>query len=90
MRISDIISLGKEALFLAIIAVVLFAAIWLLGYKLIYKKKMHGKKQISLGKMAWVCIFAVYVYSSAFGDAGKTRNGRRVRGLVKLETIFFI
>ncbi|WP_455720501.1 VanZ family protein [Agathobacter sp.] len=61
MRISDIISLGKEALFLAIIAVVLFAAIWLLGYKLIYKKKMHGKKQISLGKMAWICIFAVYV-----------------------------
>lgn len=61
MRISDIISLGKEALSLAVIAVVIFAVIWLLGYKLIYKKKMHGKKEISIGKMAWVCIFAVYV-----------------------------
>ena len=61
MRISDVISLGKEALSLAVIAVVIFAVIWLLGYKLIYKKKMHGKKEISIGKMAWVCIFAVYV-----------------------------
>ena len=61
MTISSIISLGTEALFLAVIAVVIFAAIWLLGYKLIYKKKMHGKKEISLGKMIWVCIFAVYV-----------------------------
>lgn len=48
MRISDIMRLGKSAIIFATIVVAFLAIIWLLGYKMIYKKILHGKKQISI------------------------------------------
>ena len=44
MRISDIMRLGKSAIIFATIVVAFLAIIWLLGYKMIYKKILHGKK----------------------------------------------
>ena len=38
MRISDIMRLGKSAIIFATIVVAFLAIIWLLGYKMIYKK----------------------------------------------------
>ena len=51
MRISDIMRLGKSAIIFATIVVAFLAIIWLLGYKMIYKKILHGKKQISIGRI---------------------------------------
>ena len=56
MRISDIMRLGKSAIIFATIVVAFLAIIWLLGYKMIYKKILHGKKQISIGRIGLVCV----------------------------------
>lgn len=61
MRISDIMRLGKSAIIFATIVVAFLAIIWLLGYKMIYKKILHGKKQISIGRIGLVCVLAVYI-----------------------------
>lgn len=66
MRISDVVSIGMEALIFAVAAGVFFAVVWAVFYKIVYKKLMHGKKQISIGKMAWICIFAVYILAVLF------------------------
>lgn len=61
MRISDIMRLAKSAIIFATIVVAFLAIIWLLGYKMIYKKILHGKKQISIGRIGLVCVLAVYI-----------------------------
>lgn len=61
MRISDIMRLGKSAIIFATIVVAFLAIIWLLGYKMIYKKILHGKKQISIGRIGLMCVLAVYI-----------------------------
>ena len=61
MRISDIMRLGKSAIIFATIVVAFLAIIWLLGYKMIYKKILHGKKQISIGRIGLVCVLVVYI-----------------------------
>ena len=60
MRISDIMRLGKSAIIFATIVVAFLAIIWLLGYKMIYKKILHGKKQISIGRIGLVCTCSIH------------------------------
>ena len=66
MRISDIMRLGKSAIIFATIVVAFLAIIWLLGYKMIYKKILHGKKQISIGRIGLVCVYLQYTLLLSF------------------------
>ena len=50
MRISDIMRLGKSAIIFATIVVAFLAIIWILGYKMIYKKILHGKNRFQLAE----------------------------------------
>lgn len=61
MRISDIISLGKEYLVLGIVAAVVLAAAFFVGYFVIYKKIMKGQKKLSIFKLGWLAVFACYL-----------------------------
>lgn len=60
MRIKDIISLLKEYIVLGIIGIVLLGILFLIGYKIIYKKVMKGKKTISKKKMLLYCVTIGY------------------------------
>lgn len=50
MRISDIMRLGKAAIIFATIVVAFLAIIWLLGYKMIYKKYCMVKNRFQLAE----------------------------------------
>ena len=59
IRVSTV--MGILYIIFATIVVAFLAIIWLLGYKMIYKKILHGKKQISIGRIGLVCVLAVYI-----------------------------
>lgn len=61
MRLSDVINLGKELLVLGIAVAIVVAVGILLGYKLIYKKMLKGKKDIKIRQLARYAIFACYL-----------------------------
>lgn len=61
MRISEIISLGKDYLVLGMVAAVLLSAAFLVGYFVIYKKIMKGQKRLSIFKIGWLAVFACYL-----------------------------
>ena len=73
MRISDIMRLGKSAIIFATIVVGFFGNNLALGYKMIYKKILHGKKQISIGRIGLVCVLAVYICCCTLCDIAKRR-----------------
>ena len=51
MRLSDIFRLLKEYFVLGIFAIVFIGLAFFIGYKIIYKKLMKGKKTISKRKL---------------------------------------
>lgn len=61
MRISDILSLLKEYIVLGIIALIILGVLFFMGYKVIYKKIMKGKKNISKRKLALYSISICYI-----------------------------
>lgn len=80
MRISDIISMGKEYLLLGMSCAVSAALIFSIGYFLIYKKIFHGKNKISIHKIVW-CVFFLCYLAILFGATLLSRgsgwsNGR--------------
>lgn len=79
MRVSDIISLLKEYLFLGIVAIIFLSILFFIGYKVIYRRMMKGKRIISKKKIllygiticyAVVVLGAVFLNRSAlYGEA---------------------
>ncbi len=70
---SDIISFLKEYIILAIIALIFAGVIFLVGYKIIYKKVMKGTKIIKKGRMILYAItlcYAVIVLGAVFLNRG--------------------
>ncbi|RDU23664.1 VanZ family protein [Anaerosacchariphilus polymeriproducens] len=61
MRISDLISLGKQYLLLGIVLAVVLAVFILITYSIIYKKILKGKKRITRGAMLWITVFICYL-----------------------------
>lgn len=61
MRLSDIISLGKQYLFLGIVFAVVLTLFILLGYFVVYKKILKGERRITKGKLIWFIIFVCYL-----------------------------
>ncbi len=61
MRISDMLSMGKDFLILGAGAAVAFLVLVILGYGLFYKKILKGKRVITKGKFIWAAIFACYL-----------------------------
>lgn len=61
MRISDIFSLGKDFLFLGVLTAAALFVVFLLGYGLVYKKIMKGRKTIKATKALWAVIFVCYL-----------------------------
>lgn len=51
MRISDIFTLGINALEFAIVILMFFLITWGCGYKVIYQKILHGKKRLTIKKL---------------------------------------
>lgn len=61
MRISDILSLLKDYLSLALLVVILILLLFIFFYKIVYKKFMHGKKEIKFKKLVLPLIFTMYI-----------------------------
>lgn len=61
MRLSDVINLGKELLVLgSAVAIAVIAGI-LIGYRILYKTLLKGKKDIRIGQLALYGVFACYL-----------------------------
>lgn len=61
MRISDVISIGKEYLILGVAAAALFLIVLLAGYFLVYKKLLRGRKTLTAAGVVKVCILICYM-----------------------------
>lgn len=61
MEISSIISLLKEYVMLAVVLLILLGVLFFIGYKIIYKKVMNGKKTISKKRLVLYSISVVYI-----------------------------
>lgn len=61
MRISDLVSLGKEYLFLGIVFAIFLTLFFLLGYYVVYKKIFKGEKKIQKGKFIWFILLLCYL-----------------------------
>lgn len=61
MRVSDIIRLAQDYIGLAIVLVGILGVCFILGYFVIYKKVLKGKKQLSKGRVALMAIFLRYL-----------------------------
>lgn len=61
MRISDIIHLGKEYLLLGIMVALVLAVAFCIGYFVIYKKLLKGKKRLNFLQVGWLAIFVCYI-----------------------------
>lgn len=74
MRISDVVSMGKEYLILGILMVVLFVAVVLAGYFLVYKKLMRGRKTLTIAGVVkagvLVCYLTVVLGATLLRGAG--------------------
>jgi len=81
MRISDIISLGKEYLGLGIVVAIVLAAAFCIGYFVIYKKIMRGQKRLSIHKVGWLAVFVCYL-AVVFGATLLSRGSFWGRSLV--------
>ncbi len=83
MHIRDIISLGKEYLVLGIVAAIVLAAAFLVGYFVIYKKIMRGQKRLSIFRLGWLAVFACYLVV-VFGTTLLSRGNFWGRSVVSL------
>lgn len=61
MRVSDIVELAKQYLFLGILAAALAVFIFTAGYFIIYKKVLKGEKILNIGKVIWFALFLCYL-----------------------------
>ena len=61
MRVIDLISKAKEYLVAGIVIVAILAIIIAVGYFIVYKKILNGKKQINKNSVIWLIIFGVYL-----------------------------
>lgn len=61
MRVSDLFSLGIQCLSFASIVIVVFANLFLVGYHLIYKKVLKGKKNLTAAKFCLYTVLACYM-----------------------------
>lgn len=61
MSISDIISLGKQYLFLGIVLAVVLVVFIFIAYNIIYKKNLKGEKRITKGMLVWLSVFICYM-----------------------------
>lgn len=78
MRIIDIIELLKEYLLLGMAVVIFLVAFFTIGYFVIYKKVLNGKKSISGKKLtltALLCCYFVVVFGATFGSRGGWYQG---------------
>ena len=71
MRVSDVVRMGKEYLIFGLAAAVLFVAVLFVGYFLVYKKLMKGRKTFTAAGAAkagiLVCYLAVIVGATLLG-----------------------
>lgn len=73
MRISEIVKLLKEYIVLGIVAIIFFGLLFFIGYKIIYKKILKGKKIISRKNMLLYGIsicYAIIVFGAVFLSRG--------------------
>lgn len=70
MSVSAIINIAKEYLILGLVGVVLSVFLFLIGYFLVYKKLLKGKKQLEIkkiGKYSILFIYIIVVLGATFG-----------------------
>ena len=60
MRLQEIIGIVREYFFLALIAVIALGIIFFLGYFIVYKKVLKGRKAFQRsGCFLWVCLLVM-------------------------------
>lgn len=61
MRVSDLISLGLQCLTYAAVFAIVFGLFFLIGYHLIYKKILKGRKKLSVSQILLYGAFVCYI-----------------------------
>lgn len=86
MRLSDIISLGKQYFVAGTVFAVVLMFFILIGYFVIYKKIFRGEKRITKGVLMWFIVFICYL----FVVAGVTMLSRgSYYSNTKIEPLFY-
>lgn len=79
MRIRDLIIMGRQYLVLACIIIVAIAVLFFLGYYVIYRKILHGRIKIGIGKIIWLGVLLIYLFvvagATLFSRGGYYGNG---------------
>ena len=61
MRVSDLISMGLDWLIYGTVLALIFGVLFLIGYRLFYKKVLKGKKTLTLPKILLYAMFFCYI-----------------------------
>ena len=75
MRISDVIQLARRYMLVGIIGSIFFVSIFLIGYFLVYKKKMKDTKKLKVSKVALWSIFLIYMIVVLGATIGHRASG---------------
>ena len=75
MRISAVIQLARQYMLLGIVGATILVSLFLIGYFLVYKKKMKGTKNLNLGKIALWSIFLIYMIIVLGATIGNRPSG---------------
>lgn len=62
MRMSDLLRLGKNAMLFAAGIVIVIGILWFVGYRVIYRKCLHGKKNIKVPQLIWAAAMIGYLF----------------------------
>ena len=62
MRMSDLLRLGKNAMLFAAGIVIVVGILWFVGYRVIYRKCLHGKKNIKVPQLIWAAAMIGYLF----------------------------
>lgn len=60
MRLFDLMRFGMRYIIAGCVAAVVVIIAFIIGYKLIYQKCMHGTKKIGVPKTIWLVVFVIY------------------------------
>ena len=74
MRMRDILAFLKQYIILGIVALIIIGLLFLIGYKLVYKKLMKGKKNIEIKKLILYGIsigYIIVVLGATFMNRGQ-------------------
>ncbi|MDO5292516.1 MAG: VanZ family protein [bacterium] len=78
MRISDLINLAQRYLTLGLVALVVMALVFVIGYFLVYRRVLKGEKKVRVVRLLWwavlICYVIVVIGATLMGRSGFWQN----------------